>query len=91
MKKLMYIFLVLSVLTGCKEKKDAGAMKGMPTLAISVAKPIVKDITLTKDYPGYLTTEKTVNLERNITVCLLRTGRTGKKRAVAVCNRTYLI
>ena len=34
----------------------------MPTLAISVAKPIVKDITLTKDYPGYLTTEKTVNL-----------------------------
>ena len=31
-------------------------------LAISVAKPIVKDITLTKDYPGYLTTEKTVNL-----------------------------
>jgi efflux transporter, RND family, MFP subunit len=49
-------------LTGCKEKKDAGAMKGMPTLAISVAKPIVKDITLTKDYPGYLTTEKTVNL-----------------------------
>ena len=62
MKKLMYIFLVLSVLTGCKDKKDAGAMKGMPTLAISVAKPIVKDITLTKDYPGYLTTEKTVNL-----------------------------
>lgn len=62
MKKLMYIFLVLSVLTGCKEKKGAGAMKGMPTLAISVARPIVKDITLTKDYPGYLTTEKTVNL-----------------------------
>ena len=62
MKKLMYVFLVFSVLTGCKEKKDAGAMKGMPTLAISVAKPIVKDITLTKDYPGYLTTEKTVNL-----------------------------
>ena len=62
MKKLMYIFFFFSVLTGCKEKKDAGAMKGMPTLAISVAKPIVKDITLTKDYPGYLTTEKTVNL-----------------------------
>ena len=62
MKKLMYILLVFSLLTACKEKKDAGAMKGMPTLAISVAKPIVKDITLTKDYPGYLTTEKTVNL-----------------------------
>ena len=62
MKKLMYIFLVLSVLTGCKEKKSAGAMGGMPTPEISVAKPIIKNVTLTKDYPGYLTTEKTVNL-----------------------------
>ncbi len=37
-------------------------MGRVPTLEISVAKPIVEDITLTKDYPGYLTTEKTVNL-----------------------------
>lgn len=62
MKKLMYIFLALPILTGCKEKKNTGAMGGMPTPEISVAKPIVKNITLTKDYPGYLTTEKTVNL-----------------------------
>lgn len=34
----------------------------MPIPEISVAKPIVKDITLTKDYPGYLATEKTVDL-----------------------------
>ena len=91
----MYIFLALPILTGCKEKKSAGAMGGMPTPEISVTKPIVEDITLTKDYPGYLTTEKNCKScgqsERNITVCLLRTGRTGKKRAVAVCNRTYLI
>ena len=76
MKKLMYIFLVLSVLTGCKEKKGAGAMKGMPTLAISVAKPIVKDITLTKDYPGYLTTEKTVNLVARVNGTLQSTSYT---------------
>ena len=62
MKKLMYIFLALPILTGCKEKKSTGAMGGMPTPEISVAKPVVKDITLTKDYPGYLTTEQTVNL-----------------------------
>ena len=62
MKKLMYIFLALPILTGCKEKKSTGAMGGMPTPEISVTKPIVEDITLTKDYPGYLTTEKTVNL-----------------------------
>ena len=80
MKKLMYIFLVLSVLTGCKEKKDAGAMKGMPTLAISVAKPIVKDITLTKDYPGYLTTEKTVNLVARVNGTLQSTSYTAGGR-----------
>lgn len=63
MKRLMYILLVLPILTGCKEKKGAtGAMAGMPAPMISVAKPIVKDVTLTKNYPGYLTTEKTVNL-----------------------------
>lgn len=58
----MYIFFALPILTGCKEKKSAGAMGGMPTPEISVAKPIIKNVTLTKDYPGYLTTEKTVNL-----------------------------
>ena len=58
MKKLMYIFLALPILTGCKEKKSTGAMGGMPTPEISVTKPVVKDITLTKDYPGYLTTEQ---------------------------------
>ena len=26
MKKLMYIFFALPILTGCKEKKSAGAM-----------------------------------------------------------------
>lgn len=60
MKKLMYIFLILLLLTGCKEKKEK--MEMMPTPMISVAKPVVRDITLTKDYPGYLTTEKTVDL-----------------------------
>lgn len=54
----MYIFLALPILTGCKEKKSTGAMGGMPTPEISVTKPIVEDITLTKDYPGYLTTER---------------------------------
>ena len=40
MKKLMYIFLALPILTGCKEKKSTGAMGGMPTSEISVTKPI---------------------------------------------------
>ena len=76
MKKLMYIFFALPILTGCKEKKSAGAMGGMPTPEISVAKPIIKNVTLTKDYPGYLTTEKTVNLVARVNGTLQSTSYT---------------
>ena len=62
MKKLMYIFLILPlIMSGCKGKKET-ERGGMPTPEISVAYPLVQNITLTKDYPGYLTTEQTVNL-----------------------------
>lgn len=76
MKKLMYILLALPVLAGCKEKKNAGAMGGVPTPEISVTEPIVKNITLTKDYPGYLTTEKTVNLVARVNGTLQSTSYT---------------
>lgn len=95
MKKLMYIFFALPILTGCKEKKSAGAMGGMPTPEISVAKPIIKNVTLTKDYPGYLTTEKTVNLvarvNGNAAIDFVYCRRTGETRTIIVCHRTYLI
>ena len=66
MKKLMYIFLALPILTGCKEKKSTGAMGGMPTPEISVAKPVVKDITLTKVYLLYSGRK---GKERTVTFC----------------------
>lgn len=61
MKNQLYIALfVLPLLAGCKEKKEAA--RSMPVPEISVARPTVRDITLTKDYPGYLTSEMTVDL-----------------------------
>lgn len=60
MKRILYILAVLLLLAGCNEKKKASQM--MPTPEISVAQPMVKDITLTRNYPGYLTTEQTVDL-----------------------------
>ena len=62
MKTSVRIALIaLSVLTlaSCKGKKQP-AETAAPS--ISVATPEVKDITLTKDYPGYLSSELTVNL-----------------------------
>lgn len=66
-------FSVLALLFGCKEKQrsERGAM---PTPEISVARPVVKDITLTKNYPGYLTSEQTVNLVARVNGALQATS-----------------
>lgn len=53
------ISLCFLILFSCKQKKEKQAM---PLMDIQVASPVVKDITLTKTYPGYLTSEQTVNL-----------------------------
>lgn len=62
MKQLVnYSLIALSIcwLAACKGKSRPAEM---PVPSISVADPEVRDITLTKDYPGYLSSELTVNL-----------------------------
>ena len=53
------VILSVLMLASCKGKKQPAEA---PAPSISVATPEVKDITLTKDYPGYLSSELTVNL-----------------------------
>lgn len=53
------IALASLLLASCKGKKQPAET---PAPSISVATPEVKDITLTKDYPGYLSSELMVNL-----------------------------
>lgn len=52
--------LLLSVLCMSCKKKDVQPQTSAPK--ISVVKPVVKDIVLHKEYPGYLSSEQTVNL-----------------------------
>lgn len=54
------LLLVLLLLSSCKDKQTERT--AMPEPEINVAYPVVRDITLTKDYPGYLAAEQTVNL-----------------------------
>ena len=67
--KILFFFILSLLLNGCKEKKES-AREAMPIPEISVAHPLVEDITLTKDYPGYLTTEQTVNLVARVSGAL---------------------
>lgn len=66
--RILFLFIP-ALLFSCKEKKET-ASGAMPTPEISVARPLVEDITLTKDYPGYLTTEQTVNLVARVSGAL---------------------
>ena len=62
MKNQMYITLLILPLlaTGCGGRKETA--QTMPVPEISVARPTVQNMTRTKEYPGYLTSEKTVDL-----------------------------
>ena len=46
MKKLLYILLALPLLTACREKKETAGAAAMYTPEVSVASPLIKDITL---------------------------------------------
>lgn len=61
MKSIHIYILIASVclLGACKKKSKP---EEMPAPSISVTTPEVRDITLTKDYPGYLSSDKMVNL-----------------------------
>lgn len=62
MKKLFLLTLLTGfLLAGCGNKKQ-GTQASSGALPIEVASPVVKDVTLTKDYPGYLDADATVAL-----------------------------
>ena len=63
MKKIMIAFAwTVCVLTACDKNKPS--QTEMQALPVDVAKPLVENVTLTKDYPGYLEAESTVDLLR---------------------------
>lgn len=89
MKKLMIIIaLTAFTLTACNKKQSSGTT--MEALPIDVARPMVQNVTLTKDYPGYLEAESTVDLVGRVNGVLagkeLCSGFAGKAGAGVVCD-----
>ena len=70
MKKKINIITLsgLLLIAGCGKKESSAQMEALP---IEVAKPVVKNVTLTRDYPGYLTAENSVDIVGRVNGTLL--------------------
>ena len=70
MKRIVLYVIVLSgiLFTGCDKKQKTTNVEPLP---VEVAKPVVKDVTLTRDYPGYLTAETSIDVVGRVNGTLL--------------------
>ena len=60
MKRIICIIALSGMLfAGCGKKETSMSGEALP---VEVAKPEVKDVTLTRDYPGYLTAETSIDV-----------------------------
>ena len=69
MRRITIIALSGILLFGCDQKPKVSA--GGEALPVEVAKPLVKDVTLTRDYPGYLSAEAKVDIVGRVNGTLL--------------------
>lgn len=63
--------ICITLLLSCKEKKTSATMASSPP-KISVATPLVKDIVLTKEYPGYLQSNSTIDIVARVNGYLIK-------------------
>ena len=57
MKRVIFTIAITGLLCGCNEKRAKIAAESLP---IEVAYPVVQQVTLTREYPGYLDADATV-------------------------------
>ncbi len=76
MKKEIFFTTILAalILTGCDKKQNTA--EGNAALPVEVATPIVKDVTLTREYPGYLEADATVSIVGRASGTLLKQSYT---------------
>ena len=91
MKTRTYLIVLFGfLLSGCGKKESSAKMEALP---VEVAKPVVKNVTLTRDYPGYLTAETSVDIVGRVNGTLLSKlypsgGRVKKGQTLFVVDPT---
>ena len=91
MKTNIYLIALFGILlSGCGKKETSVSIEALP---VEVAKPIVKNVTLTRDYPGYLTAETSVDIVGRVNGTLLSKlypsgGRVKKGQTLFVVDPT---
>ena len=91
MKRIICIIALSGMLfTGCGKKEASVSSEALP---VEVAKPVVKDVTLTREYPGYLTAETKIDIVGRVNGTLLSKnyvsgGRVKKGQTLFVIDPT---
>ena len=75
MKRLFFAVALLAI-TAC-HKKPVPAASGA-ALPIEVATPITKEITLTREYPGYLKADATISIMGRVNGTIIRRNLRGQ-------------
>ena len=69
MKTNTYLIVLYGILlSGCGKKETSANMEALP---VEVTRPLVKNVVLTRDYPGYLTAETSVDIVGRVNGTLL--------------------
>ena len=77
MKRILFAVALLSV-TACHKEKENGTPA--TALPVTVSLPIVREITLTRDYPGYLAADATIPVVGRVNGTITKRGFTAGQR-----------
>ena len=77
MKRAFLIFAALTVFTACRKESAKAPAEALP---VAVAYPEVREITLTREYPGYLEADATVAIVGRVNGTLQKSNYTAGQR-----------
>ena len=77
MKKAILIFAALTAVAACRKESAKTPTEALP---VAVAYPETREITLTREYPGYLEADATVAIVGRVNGTLLKSNYTAGQR-----------